>query len=78
MRLAKLGAESGDAIAMTHIGCLFQKGWGVPKDDDEACKWYRQAAALGFDAANGNLRILARAGHAPSIAAVRKLRLGSL
>ena len=78
MLLAKLGAAAGDAIAMTHIGCLFQNGWGVAKDLDEACTWYRQAAALGFDGAKVNLRNLARAGHAPSLASVRELHLGPL
>ena len=53
-------------------------GRGVVKVLDEACKWYRQAAALGEENAKGNLRILARTGHAPSIAAVLDLGLGPL
>ena len=75
MRLARLGAAAGNALAMTYIGGLFH---GVAKDDDEACKWYRQAAALGQENAKTNLRTLARAGHAPSLAAVRELGLGPL
>ena len=78
MRLAKLGAAAGDALAMNHIGCLFQGGWGVAKDDDEACNWYRQAAALGNGVAKSSLHDLACAGNAPSITAVRDLRLGPL
>ena len=78
MRLAKLGAAAGNALAMTHIGALFANGWGVPKDLDEACKWYRQAAALGQENAKHNLRYLASAGHAPSLTAVRELGLGPL
>ena len=78
MRLARLGAEAGNALAMNHIGCLFRDGWGVVQDLDEACKWYRQAAALGREGAKNNLRNLARAGHAPSVAAVCDLGLGPL
>ena len=78
IRLAKLGAAAGNANAMIHIGCLFHNGSGVAKDDDEACKWFRQAAALGQEHAKTNLRTLARAGHAPSLAAVRELGLGPL
>ena len=78
MRLAKLGAEAGNAPAMSHIGFLIVKGWGVAKDDDEACKGYRHAAALGLEVAKNILRKLARTGHAPFITAVRELGLGQL
>ena len=56
----------------------FGNGWGVARNDDEACKWWRQAAALGQEAAKNNLRMLARTGHAPSIAAVPELSLGPI
>ena len=78
MQLAKLGAESGNARAMNHIGFLFHEGLGVAKDLDEAYKWGRQAAALGNEVAKNYLRMLARTDHAPSIAAVRDLGLGPL
>ena len=78
MRLAKLGVAAGNANAMTHIGCLFHNGWGVAMDLDEACKWWRQAAALGQENAKDNLRDLARDGHAPSLSAVREHGLGPL
>ena len=78
MRLAKLGAEAGNATAMNHIGLLFHEGWGVATDFDQACKWNREATALGLEGAKYNLRNLARTGHAPSIAAVRDLGLGPL
>ena len=76
MRLVKLGAEAGNALAMNSIGSLFHAGWGVAKDHDEACRWYRQAAVMGVEAAKNNLHILARYGHPPSVAAVRELALG--
>ena len=78
MRLARLGVVAGNAIAMCYIGGFFHEGRGVPKDLDEACKWFRQAAALGNEAAKTNVRSLARTGHIPSITAVRELGLGPL
>ena len=77
-RLARLGADQGHAFAMTNIGLLFGRGWGVAQDLDEAFKWYRQAALLGNDVSKNNIRGLARAGHALSLAAVRELGLGPL
>ena len=44
-------AKDANAAAMCHVGVFFSKGWGVARDDDEACKWYRQAAALGHEGA---------------------------
>ena len=78
MRLARLGAAAGNATAMCHIGGHFHEGWGVAKDDDEACKWWRQAAALGEENAKHNLRSLARTGHVPALVAVGELGLGPL
>ena len=36
-------AEAGDAIAQAHLGFMYAKGEGVPKDDVEAVKWLRKA-----------------------------------
>ena len=77
-RLSRLGAEQGNAVAMTHLGALFGNGWGVARDLDETCKWYCQAAALGLERAKNNLRVLARSVHAPALAVVRELGLGPL
>ena len=60
---------------MSHLGILSYNGHGVAEDNDEACKWFRQAAALGLERAKDNLRMLARAGRASAIAAVRELDL---
>ena len=78
MRLARLGAEQGHLGATNLVGFLFAKGQGVAASLDEACKWYRRAAELGEEVAKDNLRGHARAGHAPSLAAVRELGLGPL
>ena len=63
---------------MSHLGALFGNGWGAAKNLDEACTWLRRAAALGDERAKDNLRMLARAGRASAIAAVRELGLGPL
>ena len=78
MRLARLGAEQGHPGATNLVSVLFAKGLGVAASLDEACKWYRQAALLGTKVSKNNLLFHARAGHAPSVAAVRELGLGPL
>ena len=77
-RLARLGAEQGNTIAISHLGVLFGNGWGGVQDDEVACKWYWQAAALGEETAEDNLLEHARAGRATAIASVRELGLGPL
>ena len=75
MRFARLAAAQGHLNAACLIGVLFDKGHGVAENRDEACKWYRQAAEQGEAASKNNLLVLARFGHAPSIASVRDLGL---
>ena len=43
----KAKAEAGDANAQNLLGVMYDVGFGVPKDDQEAVKWYRKAAAQG-------------------------------
>ena len=69
LRLSRLGAAQGEAVAMRDIG--HDSRWGVDRDLDEACIWYSQAVTLGDDAAKECLRMLAHEGHAPSAAALR-------
>jgi uncharacterized protein len=45
LQLVKPLAAQGDAVAQTNLGQMYQYGLGVPKDDKEAVKWYRLAAA---------------------------------
>ena len=75
LRLAGIGATQSNTLSMRQLGNLYIDGLGVAKDLDEACKWYRQAAALGNDAAKAELRILAREGHEQAGAALRELGL---
>ncbi len=48
-------AEAGDANAQYNLGWMCAKGWGVPKDEAEAVKWYRKAAEQGHANAQYNL-----------------------
>ena len=40
-------AEQGDALAQYDLGAMHHNGFGVPKDDAEAARWYRLAAEQG-------------------------------
>ena len=44
----RLAAEQGDAQAQNNLGMMYFQGWGVPKDDKEAIKWFRVAASQGY------------------------------
>lgn len=41
-------AAKGEAWAQSRLGYAYQDGQGVPKNDAEAVKWYRLAAAQGL------------------------------
>jgi hypothetical protein len=48
-------AEQGDAQAQFNLGLRYDRGRGVPQDDAEAAKWYREAAEQGDATAQVNL-----------------------
>ena len=43
----KAKAEQGDVSAEYNLGAMYRSGKGVPKDIQEAVKWYRKAAEQG-------------------------------
>ena len=43
-KLIKESAEKGVAPAQVQLGCLYQYGEGVEKNNEEALKWFRLAA----------------------------------
>jgi TPR repeat protein len=43
MNWYRKAADEGNSEAMHNIASLYEKGLGVPKDEDEARKWYRKA-----------------------------------
>jgi tetratricopeptide (TPR) repeat protein len=57
-QLYEKAAASGSNGAMNGLGYLYQNGFGVPKSDAEARKWYEMAAGLGNPTAAANLRSL--------------------
>jgi TPR repeat protein len=48
-------AENGMAAAQYKLGLMYENGRGVPKDLDEAEKWYGLAADQGYSSAQYNL-----------------------
>ena len=51
-------AEQGDAVAQNEIGSRYYAGRGVERDDAEAARWIRLAAAQGYAPAQYNLGLL--------------------
>ena len=51
-------AEQGNHNAQYNLGVMHDNGWGVPKDDTEAVKWYREAAEQGDAGAQDALEAL--------------------
>lgn len=45
LRLYRLAAEQGEPLAMHNLGNVYQYGHGVPVDEAEAERWYRDALA---------------------------------
>lgn len=52
----KLAVEQGDTGSMGKLAILYENGMGVEKDEDEAIRLYRRAAAEGDDFATRQLR----------------------
>src|ERR1700693_272362 len=48
-------ADSGNAVAQFGLGFMYEKGYGIAKDDAQAFAWYRKAAAQGAVYAQFNL-----------------------
>ena len=51
-------AEQGDAVAQNEIGSRYYAGRGVERDDAEAARWIRLAAAQDYAPAQHNLGLL--------------------
>ena len=48
-------ADQGDLAAQTYVGLMYRQGLGVPKDYDEAMKWFKKAAKQGYAPAQDNI-----------------------
>ena len=42
-------------MAELHIGGLYENGYGVPQDDDNAFEWYKKAADQGNQEASNRI-----------------------
>ena len=51
-------AEQGYAGAQYNLGLMYDKGYGVPQDYEQARQWYEKAAAQGYAKAQYNLGVL--------------------
>jgi len=51
-------AESGDKVAQTNVGEIYEKGIGTAPDYANAAKWYQKAADQGYPRALTNLGFL--------------------
>ena len=58
VRLFRLAAEQGHAVAQSNLGVTYAKGKGVPQDDVLAHKWFNLAAAQGDASAKKNRDIV--------------------
>jgi TonB family protein len=57
LRLVTAAAEGGEAMAQIALGQKYESGKQVPRDMDEARRWYGKAAAQGNVVAIDHLRI---------------------
>ena len=55
-------ASQGLAHAQYHLGLLYERGEGVPRDEVAAAHWHRQAAQQGEVAAQTSLGLMYRDG----------------
>ncbi len=51
----KKAADKGNKEAMYQIGLLYQEGFGLNADEEEAKKWFRKAADKGHEEAKAKL-----------------------
>jgi TPR repeat protein len=51
-------ADAGDRIAQYHVGTLYARGIGVPRDPAEAARWYHRAAERGLNEAQYQLGVM--------------------
>ena len=54
VRLYRLAAEQGHALAQLNLGFMYGNGEGVPEDDVLAYMWYNLSAAQGNETAQSN------------------------
>jgi TPR repeat protein len=51
-------AEAGDVTSQHNLGFMYANGMGVARNDQEAVRWYRQAAEKGLASSQYNLGVM--------------------
>ena len=51
-------AEQGNAQAQYNLGVVYEDGWGVTIDGNEAVKWYRKSAEQGHAEAQSKMGMM--------------------
>ena len=51
-------AEQGNAKAQHNLGIMYENGYGVMEDDNEAVTWYRKSARQGIAVSQYNLGLM--------------------
>ena len=62
LRLTRVHAALGEAVAQFNLGFMYDQGKGVPQDYAKAIEWYRMAAEQGDASAQNNLGLIYRDG----------------
>ena len=58
MKNKDISTQPTDAEEQYHLGLLYEKGIGVPQDDEQAFKWYTKAAEQGHPSAQYRLGLM--------------------
>lgn len=51
-------AKQGDRDAQYNLGMMYEKGWGLPRNDGKAAMWYYKAAEKNVPGAQLNLGVM--------------------
>src|SRR5947207_960160 len=58
IKLLRPLADQGDVVAQFNIGISYKNGFGVPKDEGEAIKWFRKAGDRGYANDQNSLAVI--------------------
>lgn len=58
MKNIDMSTQPTDAEEQYHLGLLYEKGLGVPKDYEQAFKWFKKAAEQGHPDAQYDLGLM--------------------
>lgn len=62
-----MAIDKGNVSAMNDLGCMYQYGIGVERDDRKSVKYYSKSMASGCDIAKNNINSLCGKSDTPNI-----------